>query len=250
MIELREVSKTYPGEGDRVVALDGVSFRVEEGETVCLIGTSGSGKTTALKTINGLVIPTGGEVRVEGRDLAGADLISLRRRIGYVVQSGGLFPHLSVRQNLTLLPEIVGWPAGQRRQRADELLELVGLPPEEFAGRRPRELSGGQQQRVSIARALALDPPILLMDEPFGALDPITRRELHGEFRRLEAEVKKTVVLVTHDLEEAFALGDRIALLDGGRLHQIGPPEQLRDQPADAFVETFVGTHLVGMEQE
>ncbi len=249
MIELHEVSKTFSGEDGRTVALDRVSFRVEAGETVCLIGTSGSGKTTALKTINGLVLPTEGRVRVEDRDLADADLIALRRRIGYVVQSGGLFPHLSVRQNLDLLPEIEGWSARRRQQRADELLDLVGLPPGEFAGRRPRELSGGQQQRVSIARALALDPPILLMDEPFGALDPITRREMHGEFRRLEAEVKKTVVLVTHDLEEAFTLGDRIALLDRGRLHQIGAPGQLRDQPADAFVESFVGTHLGGEER-
>ena len=246
MIELRAASKIFDSAGRSVTAVDGVDLQVEAGETLCLIGPSGSGKTTVLKLINRLVEPSAGQVLVDGEDIAGVDVIRLRRRMGYVIQSGGLFPHRSVAENVGLLCELEGWSKRKRRERVEQLLELVNLPAAEYAHRRPRELSGGQQQRVGIARALALDPPIVLMDEPFGALDPITRAQLHEEFLGIEAAVRqttrKTIVLVTHDLNEAFKLGDRVALLDQGRLAQVGSEETLRTRPASDFVRRFVGS--------
>ncbi len=225
--------------GGRVV-LDGLSLDVAPGETVALIGPSGSGKTTALKLVNRLLEPESGVVRVEGRDARGEDPIALRRRLGYVIQEGGLFPHWSVRENVETVPRLLGWPEERRRRRSEELLEMVGLPGAEFGERRPRELSGGQRQRVGVARALAADPPTVLMDEPFGALDPIARGSLQREFLEWKRRLGKAVLLVTHDLREAFRLADRVAVLDGGRLRQVGTRSELERAPADDFVREFV----------
>lgn len=247
MIRLERVTKRFavPGRAD-VVALDGVDLDVARGEVVCLIGASGSGKTTALRSINRLVEPTTGRVLVDGRPVAERDPVALRRQIGYVVQHGALFPHLTVRGNVGILCALEGWPAARTRARVDELLDLVRLPTHDFADRFPKELSGGQAQRVGVARALALDPPIVLLDEPFGALDPITRRELQDEFTTLRQRGERTVVFVTHDLDEAFALGDRVALFEAGRVLQVGTPADLRDRPADDHVAAFVAHHASG----
>ena len=202
---------------DGRVVLDDLHLSIAAGESVAIIGRSGAGKTTVLKLINGLLLPQAGSVVVSGRDTREWD-IALRRRTGYVLQEIGLFPHLTVEENVALVPRLEGWPPEQRRARAHELLALVGLPPAEFAARWPRELSGGQRQRVGVARALAVDPPIVLMDEPFGALDSSTREELRAEFQRIRRHLRQTVVLVTHDRDEAFALGDRVTVLEQGRL--------------------------------
>ncbi|TMA98530.1 MAG: ATP-binding cassette domain-containing protein [Deltaproteobacteria bacterium] len=220
--------------------LRGFSLAVAEGETVALIGRSGSGKTTALKLVNALLMPTEGAVRVAGRATAEWDPIRLRRRTGYVIQEVGLFPHLTIGRNVGLVPELEGWPAERIGARVRELLELVGLPAAEFAGRHPIQLSGGQRQRVGVARALAADPPLLLLDEPFGALDPITRTELQREFRGLQARLRKTAIFVTHDMREAARVADRIALLGGGRLLAVGTPAELgssQDREVQAFLE-------------
>jgi len=215
--------------GGREIVRD-LSFTVERGETLVLLGRSGSGKTTTLRLINRLVEPSDGEVRVEGRSTRQWDPIRLRRRIGYVIQETGLLPHISVERNVGLVPELEGWQPERIRARAHELLALVGLDPEEFAGRRPHELSGGQRQRVGVARALAADPPLLLMDEPFGALDPVTRAGMQREFLQLKNDLGKTVVFVTHDVREALLLATRIALLAEGRLVALHTPEEfLRD---------------------
>jgi osmoprotectant transport system ATP-binding protein len=221
-------------------ALDGLTLRVAPGETVALVGPSGCGKTTALKLANRLVEADSGEVRVFGRAAAEHDPVELRRRIGYVIQEGGLFPHWSVAENVETVPRLLAWPESRRRGRARELLAMVGLPPEEFAGRRPRELSGGQRQRVGVARALAADPHLLLMDEPFGALDPIARRGMQREFREWKRRLTSAVLLVTHDLREAFLLADRIAVMQMGRVRQAGTRDDLLERPADAFVREFV----------
>ncbi len=249
MIELDRVSKVYGVPPGDVRAVDEVSFRVEDGQTVCLIGTSGSGKTTTLKMVNRLEEPTSGRILVDGRDIQDLDLIRLRRSLGYVIQKGGLFPHRTVAENIGLLPRLEGWPAARVRARVEELLDLVSLPPERFANRHPHELSGGQQQRVGVARALALDPSHVLMDEPFGALDPLTRDALQEEFLRLKVRVGKTILLVTHDLAEAFRLGDRVALMHEGRLVQIGTRAEFRRRPATAFVEEFLRSHLDGVAE-
>ena len=214
--------------GGRVL-LDALSLAVEEGETLAVIGRSGSGKTTALKLVNALLMPTMGEVRVAGRATTAWDAIRLRRRTGYVIQEMGLFPHLTVARNVGLVPELEGWPRERIGQRVEELLALVGLPAAEFAGRYPHQLSGGQRQRVGVARALAADPPLLLLDEPFGALDPITRAELQREFRALQARLRKTAIFVTHDMREAALVGDRIAVVAGGRLRAVATREALRE---------------------
>ncbi len=248
-IELAGVSKVFSAAGPNpreVAAVDDVSLAIEAGETVCLIGPSGCGKTTLLKLINRLLEPTRGTVRIGGADARAQDVIRLRRGMGYVIQGAGLFPHRTVAGNVGLLCELAGWSRRRTRQRVGELLALVNLPAEEYGERLPRELSGGQQQRVGIARALALDPPIVLMDEPFGALDPITRGQLHEEFLSLEEKVKKTIVMVTHDLAEAFKLADRVALLAAGRVLQVGSERELREHPADDFVAQFVGSHAGG----
>ena len=242
MIRVDRGRKTYQGpDGQEVVAVDDVTLEVRDGETLCLIGTSGSGKTTALKMINRLIEPTSGKVFLDNEDVTLLDPIRLRRRIGHVIQKGGLFPHMTVARNVGLLCELEGWGVERQRERVRALLELVNLPPEEFGGRYPRELSGGQRQRVGVARALALDPGTVLMDEPFGALDPITRDQLHEEFVGLRETVKKTVVIVTHDMAEAFKLGERVALMNQGRLVQVGTEADFRERPASDFVTEFVG---------
>ena len=247
MIEFAGVEKTYPGaRGETVTAVSGLDLTIASGETHCLLGTSGCGKTTTLRLVNRLEEPTAGQVRVDGEDVATVDVIALRRRIGYVVQNGGLFPHMTVARNIGLLLQLEGRSAGVTRARVEELLELVNLPPADFADRYPGELSGGQRQRVGVARALALDPEVVLMDEPFGALDPITRAGIHEEFTGLLARVHKTVLLVTHDLAEAFRLGDRISVMNAGRVLQTGTPAELEAAPADPFVAEFLASQLGG----
>jgi osmoprotectant transport system ATP-binding protein len=214
IVSIAGVRFSYKGQ----VVLDGLDLSVAAGESVALVGRSGAGKSTLLKLINRLLLPESGTVVVDGRDTREWDPIVLRRRTGYVLQEIGLFPHLTVEENVALVPRLEGWPDARRRARAHELLDLVGLPPAEFAHRWPRELSGGQRQRVGVARALAVDPPIVLMDEPFGALDSVTREELRAEFQRIRRHLRQTVVFVTHDMDEAFALGDRVCVLENGRL--------------------------------
>lgn len=238
MIELHRVSKVFPG---GQVALREVNLEIASASTVALLGPSGSGKTTTLKLINRLAMPTTGMVRVNGVDVAGADVIALRRQIGYVVQEAGLFPHLTARDNVEIMPRLLGWPAARRQARIEALFAMVGLDLGQHGPRFPAELSGGQRQRVGLARALATDPPILLMDEPFGALDPLTRRRLQFEFRRLNAALHKTVVLVTHDVDEALFLADRVVVLSAGTVEQIGTPDQIRRGPQSAFVAGFLG---------
>jgi len=220
--------------------LDGFSLSVAQGETVALVGPSGCGKTTALKLANRLVDADGGAVWILGMASAEHDPVALRRRVGYVIQEGGLFPHWTVRENVEAVPRLLGWPERQRRARSEELLAMVGLPPAEFSERRPRGLSGGQRQRVGVARALAAGQPLVLMDEPFGALDPIARRAMQREFQSWRARLKAAVLLVTHDLREAFLLADRVAVLEGGRVRQVGSREELTRSPADSFVREFV----------
>ncbi len=215
MIEFRKVRYSPDGQRDVLANLD---LKVEAGETLVLLGRSGCGKTTTLKMINRLLDPSDGELLVEGKPVREWDAIRLRRRIGYVIQEVGLFPHFTIEHNIALLPQLEGWPPERRRRRVEELLEMVALSPGKFRHRYPRELSGGQRQRVGVARALAADPPILLMDEPFGALDPLTRGEIQHEFIALQQRLRKTIVFVTHDIREALILGTRIALLDAGRL--------------------------------
>jgi osmoprotectant transport system ATP-binding protein len=207
--------------------LRGLDLEIARGETLALVGRSGAGKSTLLKLINGLIFPDRGEVLVEGRATREWNPYELRRRIGYVLQEIGLFPHMSVAENIGVVPRLLGWDAPRISARAAEMLALVGLPPQTYAARSPLELSGGQRQRVGVARALAADPPILLMDEPFGALDPVTRAELHREFRRIQAAVRKTVVIVTHDMAEAFALATRVGVLDDGVIAQLDEPRVL-----------------------
>jgi osmoprotectant transport system ATP-binding protein len=245
LIEFKEVTKVFrDSQGREVVAVDRLSLTVNDGETLCLIGTSGCGKTTTMKLANRLIEPTHGQIRIENQDVMDVDVIALRRRMGYVIQSGGLFPHMTVSKNIGLLGEVVGWTRKEIDTRARELLELVNLPADEFAHRYPRDLSGGQRQRVGVARALALDPPYILMDEPFSALDPISRGQIQQEFVQLKARVQKTIIFVTHDMTEAFKLADQIALMDEGRIVQVGIEQEFRDRPANEFVTDFLRSHL------
>ncbi|MFC5200790.1 MULTISPECIES: betaine/proline/choline family ABC transporter ATP-binding protein [Streptomyces] len=239
-IELEHLTKRYPGSSDP--AVDSVNMEIKAGELVVFVGPSGCGKSTTLKMINRLIEPTGGRIRIGGEDVTDMDPVKLRRRIGYAIQSSGLFPHMTVAQNIALVPKMVGWPKSRIRARVEEMLDLVGLDPGEFQGRYPRQLSGGQQQRVGVARALAADPPVLLMDEPFGAVDPITRDHLQDELIRLQRELHKTIVFVTHDFDEAIKLGDRIAVLrERSHIAQFDTPEAILTNPADDFVSGFVG---------
>ena len=218
-----------------------VSFSVGSGETLALVGRSGAGKSTVLKLINRMLEPNEGVVRVDGRDTREWQPAALRRNTGYVLQDVGLFPHMTVARNVGLVPTLAEWPAERIASRTDELLELVGLPPREYASRWPDQLSGGQRQRVGVARALAADPPIVLMDEPFGALDPVTRAELQAEFRRIQGRVRKTIVLVTHDIREAFLLADRVGVMEAGELVASAPPDSLRESDVPA-VRVLLGT--------
>lgn len=237
MIEFRDITKRFGG----AEVLRGISLQVPEGELAVLIGPSGSGKSTLLRMVNGLITPSSGSVWVGGVNVAQTDVVALRRNIGYVIQSVGLFPHLTVAGNVELVPSISGTPAPERRKRALELLELMDLDPAVYAERYPRQLSGGQQQRVGIARALAANPGYLLMDEPFSALDPITRAALQDQFIHLKQKLGKTIVFVTHDIEEALRLGDRICVLGEGVVQQFAPPDELLARPANDFVASFVG---------
>jgi osmoprotectant transport system ATP-binding protein len=235
-IHFEQVAFGYP---DRPPTLDGVDLEVAAGTVLALVGRSGAGKSTVLKLINRMLVPSGGRVLVDGRDTREWDPIRLRRQIGYVLQEVALFPHLTVGANVGLVPRLEEWAPTRTAERTQELLTLVGLPPADYAERYPRELSGGQQQRVGVARALAVDPPILLMDEPFGALDPVTRAELRGEFARIQQTLGTTVVMVTHDMAEAFALGTHVGVLDGGALIAWGTPETVRAS-TDPRVQEFL----------
>nr|WP_312870112.1 betaine/proline/choline family ABC transporter ATP-binding protein [Streptomyces himalayensis] len=239
-MELENLTKQYPGSA--APAVDSVNMEIKAGEIVIFVGPSGCGKSTTLKMINRLIEPTGGRIRIAGEDVTDMDPVKLRRKIGYAIQASGLFPHMTVAQNIALVPKMVGWGKSKIAARVEEMLDLVGLDPGEFHGRYPRQLSGGQQQRVGVARALAADPPVLLMDEPFGAVDPITRDHLQDELIRLQRELHKTIVFVTHDFDEAIKLGDRIAVLrERSRIAQFDTPEAILTNPADDFVSGFVG---------
>ena len=238
VIEFDHVAFRYPG---GPLLLDQLSLTIEAGETLALVGRSGLGKSTILKLINHLLLPVAGAVRVEGRATTEWDAINLRRRIGYVLQEVGLFPHLTIGRNVGIVPRLEGWAEARIGERTAELLALVGLDPAIYLHRYPRELSGGQRQRVGVARALAVDPPILLMDEPFGALDPVTRLELHREFRRIQQQLRKTIVIVTHDMGEAFALGTKIGVLAGGRLAALAAPAEIIHS-TDPEVRTLLDT--------
>jgi osmoprotectant transport system ATP-binding protein len=240
MIEIRGLVKRFPGAARP--AVDDLTLTVPEGEVCVLIGPSGCGKTTTMRIINRMLEPDAGSVRVAGHDVMETDPVSLRRSIGYVIQQVGLFPHWSIAENIATVPKLLGWSEARIVARVDELLELVGMEPAAFRARFPRELSGGQKQRIGVARALAADPPVMLMDEPFGAIDPITRARLQAEFLRILRGLKKTIVFVTHDIDEAIRMGDRIAILRDGALVQYDTPEAVLARPADAFVESFVGT--------
>ncbi|HEY8373808.1 MAG TPA: ATP-binding cassette domain-containing protein [Pseudonocardiaceae bacterium] len=239
-IRLEEVTKRYPGQTEP--AVDSVTMTIPAGEIVVLVGPSGCGKTTTMRMINRLIEPTSGRITIDGEDVLSLDGDQLRRRIGYAIQQVGLFPHMTVGENIGIVPGLNGWRKDRIAERVDEMLDLVGLDPAEFRDRYPRQLSGGQQQRVGVARALAADPPVLLMDEPFGAVDPITRGNLQDELLRLQAELSKTIVFVTHDFDEAVKLGDRIAVLgERSRILQYDTPEAILANPADDTVAGFVG---------
>lgn len=238
MIRFEQVTKRYP---DGTTAVDGLSFEVAEGELVTLVGPSGCGKTTTMMMVNRLIEPTSGRILVNGEDIATVDPVRLRRRIGYVIQQVGLFPHRTILDNTATVPTLVGWKKAKARARAAELLDLVGLDPTTYGSRYPDQLSGGQRQRVGVARALAADPPVLLMDEPFGAVDPVVREQLQDEFLRMQQAVRKTVLLVTHDIEEAVRLGDRIAVYGQGRIDQFDTPGAVLGRPATPYVAEFVG---------
>ncbi|MFI5620992.1 ABC transporter ATP-binding protein [Streptomyces sp. NPDC051567] len=238
MIRFEHVTKSYP---DGTTAVEDLSFEVAEGELVTLVGPSGCGKTTTMKMVNRLIEPTSGRILLGGEDIAAADPVELRRRIGYVIQQVGLFPHKTVLENTATVPRLTGTPKAKARARAAELLDLVGLDPAVYGGRYPDQLSGGQRQRVGVARALAADPPVLLMDEPFGAVDPVVRERLQNEFLALQRTVRKTILLVTHDLEEAVRLGDRIAVYGAGTIEQFARPAAVLGAPATEYVARFVG---------
>ena len=239
MITLTDLTKHYSGA--LRPAVDHITLSVAEGEVCVLIGPSGCGKTTTMRLINRMIEPTSGKIELQGRDVTHMDAVELRRGIGYVIQQVGLFPHLSIAGNIAAVPLLLGWDTARIAKRVDELLELVELEPATYRTRYPRDLSGGQKQRVGVARALAADPPVMLMDEPFGAIDPITRARLQDEFLRIQQRVRKTIVFVTHDLDEAVKMGDRIAILKDGKVVQYDSPEAILARPADAFVEEFVG---------
>jgi osmoprotectant transport system ATP-binding protein len=238
LIEFDNVTKIFDG---KIKAVSNLSMEIAEGETVVLLGTSGSGKTTTMKMVNRLIDSTSGRILINGKDIIEQDTIELRLMIGYAVQNIGLFPHMNVAENIAVVPRLLKWTEKRISKRIDELIEMVGLESEEFRYRFPAQLSGGQKQRIGVARALAADPPILLMDEPFGALDPITRDQLQNEFIDLLSKIKKTIIFVTHDVFEAIKMGDRIAILNEGYLQQIGEPAEIIDKPANEFVAQFLG---------
>ena len=240
VIEFDRVTKVYPGAS--APSVDCLTMRIEAGQICALVGPSGSGKTTAMRMVNRLIEPTSGSVRIDGVDTRSVDVETLRRGIGYVIQQVGLFPHRSVLDNVGTVPRLLGWDESRILARSRDLLDLVGLDPSRFGARFPSQLSGGQRQRVGVARALAADPPVMLMDEPFGAIDPLVREQIQDEFLRMQRDVRKTIIIVTHDLDEAMRMGDVVAVLqEGGVLAQLATPEQLLARPANEFVARFVG---------
>lgn len=242
MLKFENVSKVYE---DGFKAVDSVSFEIPKGELLVLIGPSGSGKSTTMKMINRMEPHTSGKISINGKDNKSYVASDLRRGIGYVIQQIGLFPHYTIEKNIAIVPQLNGWSPDKINPRVNELLELVGLDPKIYANRYPKELSGGQQQRVGIARALAADPEIILMDEPFSALDPLTREQLQGELISLQKKLNKTIIFVTHDMDEALKMGDRIAIMKDGKLLQLDTPEKLLHEPAHGFVEEFIGKHRI-----
>ncbi|WP_035767937.1 ABC transporter ATP-binding protein [Arthrobacter castelli] len=240
MIRLEELTKKFPGQKQN--AVDSLTLDIPEGDIVVLVGPSGCGKTTTMKMMNRIIEPSSGRIILDGEDVTSSDPDQLRRRIGYVIQQIGLFPHQSIGENVGTVPKLLGWDSKRISTRVDELLEMVNMEPSQFRNRYPKQLSGGQKQRVGVARALGADPDVMLMDEPFGAIDPITRDRLQNEFLRLQSEVRKTIVFVTHDIDEAIKMGDRIAILqDGSHIAQYDTPEQILTAPANDFVADFIG---------
>jgi osmoprotectant transport system ATP-binding protein len=242
MIRLDALTKVYATPQGPLAAVDRVSFEVHDGETCVLLGPSGCGKTTTLRMINRLVAPTSGKIVIGGRDTDTVDPVQLRRTIGYVIQQIGLFPNMTVAENIGVVPRLLGWNVAKRRRRAEELLAMLALEPAHFLDRYPNELSGGQAQRIGVARALAADPPLLLMDEPFGALDPVNREVIQDEFLRMQRKLRKTILFVSHDIDEAVKMADRVAIFRAGRLVQFAAPDTLLAHPADEFVAGFVGS--------
>ncbi len=241
MIRLERLTKRFRGQAEP--AVEDLTMDVPSGEIVVLVGPSGCGKTTTMKLVNRIIEPTSGRIYLEGTDVTKADPDQLRRRIGYVIQQIGLFPHMTIADNIATVPRMLKWKEERIRNRVDELLDTVGMEPSRYRDRYPKELSGGQRQRVGVARALAADPPVMLMDEPFGAIDPITRERLQNEFLRVQEEIRKTIIFVTHDIDEAIKMGDRIAILrDRAQIAQYDTPERILSAPADAFVSDFVGS--------
>src|ERR1700675_1438358 len=241
MIRLEALTRVYASPRGTVTAVDGVTLEVSAGETCVLLGPSGCGKTTTLRMINRLVLPSSGKIFIAGGDTDGGDPVELRRGIGYVIQQIGLFPNKTVAENIRIVPRLLGWNTERPRPRAEELLALLALEPAQFLDRYPNELSGGQAQRIGVARALAVDPPVLLMDEPFAALAPINREVIQDEFLRMQQTLRKTILFVSHDIDEAVKMADRIAIFRAGKLAQFGPPDELLARPADDFVASFVG---------
>lgn len=240
MLSLQDVTKIYPG-GGNVKAVNKLSFELEEGEICTVVGPSGCGKTTAMKMINRLIPITSGKIFIDGENIARLNTIQLRRKIGYVIQNIGLFPNMTIGENIAIIPKLLKWDKGTIEEKVHSLLEIVNLPPEIYKDRYPGELSGGQQQRIGVARAMAGDPPIMLMDEPFGAIDPINREHLQNEFLKIQEKVKKTIIFVTHDIDEAIKMGDKICLLKDGELVQFDSPEEMLMNPKSDFVSEFVG---------
>ena len=240
MINYEQIAKSYQA---GVNAVSEFTLSIAEGELLAIIGPSGCGKTSVLKMLNRLVEPTSGRILLNGEDIRTLDPIALRRNMGYVIQQVGLFPHMTILENITVVPDILGWPPEKQRARACELLDLIDMNLSEFAHRYPYQLSGGQQQRIGVLRALAADPAVILMDEPFGAVDPLTRTKLQQELKTLQTRLHKTILLVTHDIDEAFRLADRVLLMQGGRIVQLGRAAELLDHPATPFVREYVGGH-------
>jgi osmoprotectant transport system ATP-binding protein len=242
MITFNNVSKVYESTDKKVKAVDNINMTVEQGEICVFLGPSGCGKTTLLRMVNRLVPITDGTIEIGGKDIYSLNPIELRRSIGYVIQQNGLFPNMTIEENINVVPKMIGWDEGRMKKRYTELMDMMGLDPEEYRKRYPWELSGGQQQRIGVARAMAADPPVMLMDEPFGALDPIIREHLQNEFLRIQKDVQKTILFVSHDIDEAIRLGDKIAIFHGGQLMQYGTPDDILSNPANEFVENFIGS--------
>jgi osmoprotectant transport system ATP-binding protein len=241
VIEFKDATKVYGSGEKEVTAVDNINLHVEKGQICVFLGPSGCGKTTLLRMVNRLISITSGTIEVDGRDVNSLNAIELRRSIGYVIQQNGLFPNMTIEENIYVVPKLLGWDKVKMKKRYNELMDMMGLNPDEFRKRFPWELSGGQQQRIGVARALAADPPVMLMDEPFGALDPIIREHIQNEFLRIQQDVKKTILFVSHDIDEAIKLGDTIAIFKSGHLMQQGTPDEILSQPQNEFVHDFVG---------